>query len=200
MAWDTERTKALLLESAVTEFSNKGSAGARVDQIAAAANVNKERIYQYFGKKEALFDAVLAARVTRALSELTINGEGPAAVADYAGRLFDLHVSEPATARLLLWEGLERGAGATIPRARKDLAAGVLNSLQNALPAIGVNAAVELLITLVTLCSAWMALPQLDILFAGDSDTADRAAQRRAHIQRTAALIAEDLLSRNTQP
>jgi AcrR family transcriptional regulator len=44
MAWDTERTKALLLAAATEEFSEKGLAGARVDRIAAAAGVNKERI------------------------------------------------------------------------------------------------------------------------------------------------------------
>lgn len=33
----------------------------RVDQVAAAAGINKERIYQYFGRKEALFGAVLSA-------------------------------------------------------------------------------------------------------------------------------------------
>ncbi|MGX9902297.1 TetR family transcriptional regulator [Arthrobacter sp. SA17] len=51
MAWDIERTKALLLQAATAEFSEKGLAGARIDRIAAAAGINKERIYQYFGKR-----------------------------------------------------------------------------------------------------------------------------------------------------
>ena len=60
MAWDTERTKRLLLDAATAEFSAYGLAGARIDRIAATAGVNKERIYQYFGKKDELFAQVLA--------------------------------------------------------------------------------------------------------------------------------------------
>nr|ACX85442.1 putative transcriptional regulator [Arthrobacter sp. NyZ415] len=60
MAWNTERTKLLLLATATREFSEKGFAGARIDRIARNAGVNKERIYQYFGNKVGLFDAALA--------------------------------------------------------------------------------------------------------------------------------------------
>ena len=70
MAWDTERTKRLLLDAATTEFSEHGLAGARVDRIAAAAGVNKERIYQYFGKKDDLFAAVLAHRLRSSMDEV----------------------------------------------------------------------------------------------------------------------------------
>ena len=59
MAWDIERTKRLLLDAGVAEFSAHGLAGARVDRIAAAAGVNKERIYQYFGNKQQFFGEVL---------------------------------------------------------------------------------------------------------------------------------------------
>jgi AcrR family transcriptional regulator len=57
MAWDTAKTKRLLLDAAVDEFAAHGPEGARIDRIAAAAGVNKERIYPYFGGKQQLFSA-----------------------------------------------------------------------------------------------------------------------------------------------
>lgn len=53
-----ERTRQRIFDAAVREFSTKGYAGARVDHIAAAAKINKQRIYAYFGDKEGLFVAV----------------------------------------------------------------------------------------------------------------------------------------------
>ena len=109
MAWDTERTKGLLLEAATSEFCTRGLAGARIDRIAAEAGVNKERIYQYFGNKNALFDAVIVAALSSLMDEVPIEGRGPEAMADYAGRLFDHHQKDATAPRLLFWEGLERG-------------------------------------------------------------------------------------------
>jgi AcrR family transcriptional regulator len=63
MAWDTDKTKQLLLDAAVQEFAEHGLQGARVDRIAKSAGVNKERIYQYFGNKEQLFSRVLDAEL-----------------------------------------------------------------------------------------------------------------------------------------
>ena len=56
---DPERTRDLILEAALAEFSTKGLGGARVDEIAARAGINKRMLYHYFGNKEALFLAAL---------------------------------------------------------------------------------------------------------------------------------------------
>ena len=109
MAWDTERTKRLLLDAGVAEFSAHGLAGARVDRIAAAAGVNKERIYQYFGNKEQFFGAVLTRELALAIDAVPIHGSGIDAIADYAGRVFDYQCAHPELARLTFWEGLELG-------------------------------------------------------------------------------------------
>lgn len=58
---DPGRTRAGILEAATQEFTAKGLNGARVDDIAARANVNKRMIYHYFGGKEGLYLAVLEA-------------------------------------------------------------------------------------------------------------------------------------------
>jgi TetR/AcrR family transcriptional regulator len=48
-----------LLAAARREFAQHGLAGARVDEIAARAGVNKQLVYHYFGDKDALYLAVL---------------------------------------------------------------------------------------------------------------------------------------------
>jgi TetR/AcrR family transcriptional regulator len=48
-----------ILEAAVREFSEHGLAGARTEQIASAAGVNKALLYYYFDSKENLYSAAL---------------------------------------------------------------------------------------------------------------------------------------------
>jgi len=192
MAWNTDRTKALLLAAATEEFSEKGLAGARVDRIAAAAGVNKERIYQYFGKKDELFDAVLAAELVRVMTDVPIEGHGATAVGEYAGKLFDRHTKDGALARLLFWEGLERGKNTVDRATRADHCAVKVGQMLAVLPGIDRTDAADLVITIVTLCDGWTVLPQIDALLAGSAP--DRLDRRRAFIVRTATLLAEALL------
>jgi len=56
---DPATTRKKLLTAARREFSRNGLAGARVDEIAARAGVNKQLVYHYFGDKDALYLAVL---------------------------------------------------------------------------------------------------------------------------------------------
>ena len=48
-------TRQRIFDAAVQEFSENGFAGARIDRIAKAAGINKQRIYAYFRDKEGLF-------------------------------------------------------------------------------------------------------------------------------------------------
>jgi TetR/AcrR family transcriptional regulator len=56
---DPVATRRKLLAAARREFARSGLAGARVDEIAARAGVNKQLVYHYFGDKDALYLAVL---------------------------------------------------------------------------------------------------------------------------------------------
>lgn len=56
---DPAATRKKLLTAARREFSGRGLAGARVDDIAERAGVNKQLVYHYFGDKDALYLAVL---------------------------------------------------------------------------------------------------------------------------------------------
>jgi AcrR family transcriptional regulator len=49
-----------ILQAATQEFARKGFDGARVDEIAHYARVNKATIYYRIGDKEALYEAVLS--------------------------------------------------------------------------------------------------------------------------------------------
>jgi AcrR family transcriptional regulator len=54
-----KRTKERIFKAAARIFAKRGFDGARVDQIAAAAKINKQLLYHYFGSKDDLFTAVL---------------------------------------------------------------------------------------------------------------------------------------------
>ena len=56
---DPVATRKKLLTAARLEFARHGFAGARVDEIAMSAGVNKQLVYHYFGDKDALYLAVL---------------------------------------------------------------------------------------------------------------------------------------------
>jgi TetR/AcrR family transcriptional regulator len=53
------KSSAAILAAATKEFSEKGFGGARINDIAACARINKRMLYHYFGGKEALYIAVL---------------------------------------------------------------------------------------------------------------------------------------------
>jgi AcrR family transcriptional regulator len=54
-------TRARILDAALSEFSARGFAGARIDVIAAQARSNKRMLYAYVGNKDALWLATLEA-------------------------------------------------------------------------------------------------------------------------------------------
>lgn len=54
-----DQTRARILHAAIREFSENGLAGARTEQIAESADVNKALLYYYFKSKDALYAAAL---------------------------------------------------------------------------------------------------------------------------------------------
>jgi TetR/AcrR family transcriptional regulator len=100
---DPERTRERILEAALAEFAAKGFAGARVDQIAASAGVNKQLVSYYFGGKQGLYRA-LGAR-WRAGEAAIAGPELPLDVV--VQRYLAATLEQRQGARLLVWEGLE---------------------------------------------------------------------------------------------
>jgi len=54
-----DQARTNILAAAVSQFSENGLAGARMDLIAEAAGVNKALLYYYYRSKEALYEAAL---------------------------------------------------------------------------------------------------------------------------------------------
>jgi AcrR family transcriptional regulator len=71
-----EKTRALLLDTALPLFERHGFHGTSIDEIARAAGVSRATLYQYFGSKEAVFAELLEecgaalVRVVRRLGPL----------------------------------------------------------------------------------------------------------------------------------
>ena len=56
---EPEKTRAAILTAALVEFAHEGVTGARTDEIARRAGVNKALLYYYFKDKEGLYAAAL---------------------------------------------------------------------------------------------------------------------------------------------
>ncbi len=93
-----------LLVEARRAFAEKGLAGARVDEIARAAGVTKQLVYQYFSSKEQLLDSVLdesAQDVLADLLALELDHLGPTeALRVLMEHLCDQYRSDPTLAAL----------------------------------------------------------------------------------------------------
>jgi AcrR family transcriptional regulator len=103
---DPADTKQRILRAAAAEFAERGIAGARVDRIVEAAGTGKGLIYNYFGSKENLFDAVHNALTDETTENVPFS---PASLDEYAAALYDHHQDHPAVVRLTYWYRLERG-------------------------------------------------------------------------------------------
>jgi AcrR family transcriptional regulator len=107
---DSERTQAAILAAATQEFARHGLGGARVDRIAARAKTNKRMLYYYFGRKEALFLAVLEntyASIRNAEKQLSLLDVPPAeGIRRLIRFTWDYYVAHPEFLSLLNSENL----------------------------------------------------------------------------------------------
>ena len=110
---DPARTMANILEVAMAEFAEKGLAGARIDEIAAATQTSKRMIYYYFASKEGLYLAVLeeSYRRMRAIeSQLHLDDLPPVtALRRLVEFTFDHHYGNENYIRLVVSENMNHG-------------------------------------------------------------------------------------------
>ena len=113
---DTGAARVAILAAARAEFSAKGLAGARVNEIAARAGVNKQLIYYYFGSKDDLYRAALEAVYTEIRSleqELRLGGMEPEeAMAALVSFSFDYLARHPDFIGLINHENARKAAPA----------------------------------------------------------------------------------------
>ena len=67
-----KETAVTILDAASEVFADKGYEGARVDEIARAAGVNKATLYYQIGDKEALYHAVITRVLARTADEVCL--------------------------------------------------------------------------------------------------------------------------------
>ncbi|MFE3883234.1 TetR family transcriptional regulator [Streptomyces lydicus] len=195
MAWDVEGTKRKIHEAALTEFAQHGPAGTTIDKIAKSAGVNRERVYNYFGGKEALFATVIRGELDRLAAAVPLQHvTGPQDLAQFAGQAFDYQHERPAVARLVLWEGLAVTGTVQDEALRTGLYTSKTRVVAAAQEAGLVNdsiAAPHLVFALIALASHWFAAPQMArMLSADDAGRGDTHAHRREAVMEAARQIA----------
>ena len=110
---DPERTKAEILRVAIHEFGEKGLAGARIDEIAAATATSKRMIYYYFGSKDGLYLAALEqsySLVRDREMQLELGDMEPeTALRCLVTVMFDHHLGNEDYIRIVMSENINRG-------------------------------------------------------------------------------------------
>ena len=115
---EPQKTRAAILDAALEEFAHEGEAGARTDEIARRAGVNKALLYYYFKDKEGLYTAALEQVFSglhhRVMTVLNDSSASPRArLLNYAEAHFDYIASAPVYPRLVQREFM-RSIGRTL--------------------------------------------------------------------------------------
>ena len=118
---NAEGAREAILNAAETVFAEHGFDGARVDAIAETAGYNKSLLFQYFGDKLGLYEAV-TRRADREITEFELSVLTPflgdETIASDAqrfktfletiiGGLFDYLLDHPRLTRIIVWEQAE---------------------------------------------------------------------------------------------
>lgn len=110
---DAAATREALVQAAVDEFSRSGFAGARVDEIARVAGVNKQLVYHYFENKQGLYLVALEhvyAQIREKEQSLSLGALEPVdAMTQLIGFSFDYLAEHPEFIALLADENRNRG-------------------------------------------------------------------------------------------
>src|SRR6202047_1860437 len=105
---DAVATKAAIVAAALEGFAELGLAGARIDEIARSARVNKALLYYYFESKEHLYQGVVEqmfVAMTGALRGALESPDGPREkLLAFLDANFKVLARQPAYARLLAQE------------------------------------------------------------------------------------------------
>ena len=187
MPGDAEATRRRLITAAIEEFAAYGLAGGRVDRIAAAAKANKAQIYHYFGSKDQLFDAALAAIITEILADIPPD---PSDIVAYAGQLFDSYEQRPEVRRMATWRRLERDDSHPPLEAMVQGTHALTHAIAEAQKAGKISdrfAPVDLLALVLVIAAMW---PALTHELAAQARTHSKAQRRKVITDAVSALTA----------
>ncbi len=135
---DPERTKANILAVAEQEFGEKGLAGARIDEIAAATQTSKRMIYYYFGSKEGLYLAVLKEsyrRSARRKPTCTSRTWNPRPRSSAWSHLRPAPAQQRSYVRIVMSENIHRGQFLRQSQYIQDLNVPAIDAIREPVPA-----------------------------------------------------------------
>ena len=108
-----DRSRRRLLQSAIRLFSICGYHGVSVDQVVAAARINKRMVYHYFGSKEAIYQAALHEVYSRIedieFHAFEVGGTPREKLTRLLESYFRFLAENPEFTQFLLWENVEKG-------------------------------------------------------------------------------------------
>jgi TetR/AcrR family transcriptional regulator len=110
-----EESRAAILHAAAREFADHGIAGARTEEIAREARVNKALLYYYFKDKETLHGAVLESAFSGLKANVfqVLDSDRPPRekITAYVGAYFDFIASNQVYPRLMQREMMRAREG-----------------------------------------------------------------------------------------
>lgn len=173
--------------AAFDEFTSRGFAGARMDEIASRAVCNKALVYHYFADKAALFKQVLECKLAQLVDlgaeDLTLDG-----FTELAGEVFDFYAADPQMVRLAMWEALDFGASTSVPNEaeRCERFTRHTDAIARAQDAGAIEPTLDpkhTLLSLMGVIGYWFSFPQNARLICGaDPHTPEAMAERRTHV------------------
>lgn len=195
---EPEKTRAAILKSALEEFAQEGVTGARTDEIARRAGVNKALLYYYFKDKEGLYAAALEqvfsglhARVSIVFDDGTLPPKQR--LLKYVEAHFDYIASSPWYPRLVQREFM-RGSGKTLSPVANRILERYGKPIYSKLAALireGVESgefrSVDPLQTLTSILGTivfyFISLPAQQVMAPGDPASPERIAIRRVAVK-----------------
>lgn len=193
MAWDTEGTKHKIMEAAVAAFARHGPDATTIERIAKSAGVNKERIYNYFGNKQALFARVLRNELAKVAIAVPISSFNEEDIGDYAARVFDYHRDYPQLNRLLRWEGLMFDTEVPDEDLRREYYGYKTKAVEEGQRQGVITSKLEadhLAFLVLSLAGWWAAVPQVAYMLTGSDDEAEMTRRRESVIEAARRLAA----------
>jgi AcrR family transcriptional regulator len=179
------RTREKILAAALTEFSARGFAGARVDAIARRARVNKRMLYYCFGAKQDLYREILRRKIDERAEFLESSPD------DFVGVLAHIYLSggtDIEFVRLMEWEAIDSGGKRCIAederRALFEKAVARLRALQRKGKIPRGADLTQLFISMLSLALFPLVMPQIIRLIHGMEPTDPRFMRQRANFLR----------------
>jgi TetR/AcrR family transcriptional regulator len=194
---EPEKTRAAILKAALEEFSHEGATGARTDEIARRAGVNKALLYYYFKDKEGLYAAALEqvfSGLHERVSAVVERSDLPPRerLLLYARTHFDYIASAPVYPRLVQREFMRTSGRTLSPTASKIMekhGKPIYSSLEKLIHegiASGDFRRVDPMHTVTSIIGTivfyFTSMPAQQFMHAGDPASPERIAQRRAAV------------------